>query len=92
MITGLSLNLADMLVILLMGSGLILSLWRFLLGPHAPDRIVAADTLSIIITASLVLISFWFDNPIYLDVALIYGVLAFIGVVALARAIEKGQS
>ncbi|MBT8439102.1 MAG: cation:proton antiporter [Gammaproteobacteria bacterium] len=90
--TGINLNMADMVVILLMGSGLILSLWRFLLGPNAPDRIVAADTLSIIITASLVLMSFWFDNPMYLDVALIYGVLAFIGVVALARAIEKGQS
>jgi len=89
--TGMSLNLADMVVILLMGAGLILSLWRFLLGPNAPDRIVAADTLSIIITASLVLMSFWFNNPLYLDVALIYGVLAFIGVVALARAIEKGQ-
>jgi len=86
------LNTADMVVILLMGSGLILSLWRFLLGPHAPDRIVAADTLSIIITVSLVLMSFWFKNPLYLDVALIYGVLAFIGVVALARAIEKGGS
>ncbi len=84
--------MADMIVILLMGAGLILSLWRFLLGPNTPDRIVAADTLSIIISALLVLMSFWFKNPLYLDVALIYGVLAFIGVVALARAIEKGQS
>ena len=56
--TGVDLNMADMVVIFLMGSGLILSLWRFMLGPSAPDRIVAADTLSIIITVSLVLICF----------------------------------
>jgi multicomponent Na+:H+ antiporter subunit F len=32
------------------------------------------------------------DNPLYLDIALIYGVLAFVAVVALARAIEGNRS
>lgn len=79
----------DLIVLLLISAGLLLSLLRLLWGPHAPDRVVAADTLSVIITASLVLLSYWFDNALYLDVALIYGVLSFIGIVALARAIER---
>ncbi len=59
-------------------------------GPTAVDRIVALDNLTIIITAGLVLLSFIFQRYIYLDVALIYGVLSFIGVLTLARYIEGG--
>lgn len=86
------LSTPDMIVIALMALGVFLSVMRLLLGPHTPDRIVAADTLSVIITATLVLLAFWFDSAIYLDVALIYGALSFVGVVALARIIERGNS
>ena len=85
------LNLADLVVIGLLSAGLLLSLIRFWLGPSTPDRIIAVDTLSVLITASMVAMSLWFDNQIYLDVALVYVVLAFIGVIALARLIERGN-
>ncbi len=69
-------------------SALFLSLWRMFRGPTVPDRVVAADTLVVISTASLVWLASEFDNPIFLDIALVYGALAFVGVVAIARAIE----
>lgn len=59
-------------------------------GPTATDRIIALDNLTIIITAGLVLLSLFFERYIYLDVALIYGVLSFIGVLTLARYMEGG--
>ena len=90
--TSLNLSPVDWLVMLLFAAGILLSLLRLLKGPFTPDRIVAADTLSVIGTAGLVLLSFWLDSVLYLDVALIYAVLAFVGIIALARIIEGGAS
>ncbi len=74
-------------LILIVGA-LVLGLWRLFKGPTVPDRVVAADTLAIIVTAGLVWLASQLDNPIYLDIALVYGVLAFVAVIAIARAIE----
>ena len=78
----------EMLAAILMAVAVALGLIRMLIGPTAADRIVAADTLAMITTVSLTGFALWFDNGIYLDVALIYGTLAFVGIVALARTIE----
>lgn len=69
-----------------------LALWRLLRGPTRADRMVAADTLSVIATAAIVWLAFWFENPLYLDIALVYGALAFVGVIAVARALERRQA
>ncbi len=73
---------------ILIGSAVLLGLWRLLIGTTVPDRVVAADTLAVITTAGLVWLASQFDNPIYLDIALVYGALAFVAVVAIARTIE----
>ena len=86
-----SLNLLEIIAFALIGAALLLGLVRLLLGPGAADRIVAADTLSVITTAGLTGIAVVLDSPLYLDVALVYGVLAFVAVVALARAIEGNR-
>jgi multisubunit Na+/H+ antiporter MnhF subunit len=78
----------ELLGLIFIVAALVLGLWRLFKGPTVPDRVVAADTLAIIVTAGLVWIASLFENPIYLDIALVYGVLAFVAVVAIARAIE----
>ena len=83
-----SLNPLEIAAFALMGAALLLGLLRFGLGPQTPDRLVAADTLSVITTAGLAGVAILLDSTLYLDVALIYGVLSFVGVVALARTIE----
>ena len=87
-----SLNLLEIAAFALMGGALVLGLIRLLIGPKAPDRIVAADTLSVITTAGIAGLGVVLGNVLYLDIALIYGVLAFVAVVALARAIEGTRS
>jgi multisubunit Na+/H+ antiporter MnhF subunit len=87
-----SLNPLEILAFALFGAALLLGLVRFALGPATPDRLVAADTLSVITTAGLAGVAVLLDSPLYLDVALVYGVLSFVGVVALARAIEGDRS
>jgi multicomponent Na+:H+ antiporter subunit F len=78
----------EIIALAMLGVAVVLSLLRLLLGPAAPDRVVAADTLAVITTSGLALLAALLGSPLYLDVALIYGTLAFVGVVAIARAIE----
>ena len=69
---------------------LVVSMYRFVKGPHKVDRIISFDVMAI---ASLALIGFiaaLSNKIIYLDVALVYGILGFLGVIIVARFLEKG--
>ena len=59
-------------------------------GPTASDRAVAVDTITTTVVALLVLLAFFFKRYIYLDVSLVYSLLAFVGLVAIARFLERG--
>ncbi|MBN2208453.1 MAG: cation:proton antiporter [Candidatus Coatesbacteria bacterium] len=74
----------------IIGLAILLCLLRMLKGPTAPDRAVAVDTMATITTALLVLLGSFFERSVYLDVALVYAVLTFVGLVAIARFLEKG--
>ena len=74
----------------IIGAGILLCLLRMLKGPTTADRAVAVDTAATVTTALLVLLGFVFKRYVYLDVALVYAVLTFIGAVAIARYLEKG--
>lgn len=76
------------IALLFMMAGVALAAIRFVKGPTAGDRSVALDTLTTIMVAALVMLAYIFDRYIYLDVALVYGVLGFIGVIVLARYLE----
>lgn len=76
------------IALVFMALGLLLAFIRFVKGPSAGDRTVALDTLTTIGTASLVFLGYLFHRYIYIDVALIYGVLGFIGVIVIARYLE----
>jgi len=84
-------SMLQILSVILIGSAVLLSLLRMLMGPTIHDRVVAADTIGVITTASLVWIASYLDNEIYLDIALVYGALAFISVVAIARALDSAR-
>jgi len=81
-------NLIYIIVFTLMTIGLVLTMIRFVKGPRSGDRALALDTFSIIITAAMVLLAHIFDRYIYVDVALIYAVLGFVGIIVIARYIE----
>lgn len=70
--------------------GVIVAGVRFVLGPSPADRTVALDTLTIISISLIVLIALHTGRTIYIDVALVYGILSFIGVIAVARYLEGG--
>jgi multisubunit Na+/H+ antiporter MnhF subunit len=82
-------SVLQIIAFVLIGASVLLGLLRLFLGPTTPDRVVAADTLAVITTASLVWMAAYLGNEIYLDIALVYGALAFVGVVTVARVLES---
>lgn len=78
------------IIISIISFGAVLALIRFIKGPTVSDRVVALDTLSVMLIAVLVLLGFIFERYIYIDVSLIYAVLGFIGIITIARYLEGG--
>ena len=71
------------LVVLLIS--IVLALVRLVKGPDAADRIVALDLISMLIVAFLAAYSIFAGETSFLDVAIGYALIAFLGTVALAR-------
>ena len=74
----------------IIGAAILLCLLRMVRGPTTVDRAVAVDTTATVTTALLVLLGFAVERYVYLDVALVYALLTFIGSVAIARYLEGG--
>ncbi len=81
-------NAIEHLALALILLAVLMALVRLFLGPTTPDRVVAADSLAVITTPSLAWLAAHLHNGIYLDITLVYGALAFVMVVAIARALE----
>ncbi len=81
--------------ILMISGGIILlamviSFIRLIIGPDYMNRVVAFDALTIMSISLIVFLSYLLKRSTYLDVALVYGLLSFLGVIAIARYSEKG--
>jgi len=69
---------------------LVLAGVRFAKGPWEIDRTVALDAMTIIATSLIAAFALLSGRRIYLDVGMVYGLVGFVGVVALARYLEGG--
>jgi multicomponent Na+:H+ antiporter subunit F len=86
-------NLADITIIItsmMIFFSIVLGIIRLIKGPDTVDRVVAIDLLTIVTIALIALLAHTSGRFIYLDVALVYGLLSFLGVLAVARYLEKG--
>ena len=83
------LNLASLAALAMLLVSMVLVLWRMAMGPTAADRVIALDLLSTLVVAFLVTVSIHAREPSYLDVAIAYACIAFLGTVALARFISR---
>ncbi|MCD6090396.1 MAG: hypothetical protein J7J72_02735 [Bacteroidales bacterium] len=69
---------------------IVVSMVRFIKGPSSADRIVAFDVISVSSVALIAFIAALTNRIIYMDVALVYGILGFLGVIVVARYLERG--
>lgn len=85
--------MADLLI--LVSAGLIfcatvLSVIRLVIGRTVLDRVVAMDVLTIVTISLIALYAHVAGRFAYLDVALVYGLLSFLSVLAVARFMDRG--
>ncbi|GIK25751.1 MAG: monovalent cation/H+ antiporter subunit F [Betaproteobacteria bacterium] len=85
------LNFAIETGFVLIGLAMTLNLWRLMRGPDATDRILALDTMTINAIALLVLFGVRAGSSAYFEAALILAVMGFVGTVALAKYLLRGD-
>lgn len=86
---GALLNPPNLVFAMLIGS-LLLAFVRLLRGPTLPDRVVALDLMSTLAVGMMAAYAAVTDQPIYLDVAVLLALIAFLGTVAFALYVGKG--
>jgi len=74
----------------IMTLAMLLAMVRFVKGPSVVDRVVAFDSLTISSLVVISVIAMLSNRMIYFDVAIVYGLLSFIGVIVVAKYIQKG--
>lgn len=79
------------LVTLFLAVCIMVILIRIFLGPTPPDRLVGLDTLNTLIVVCMVILGAAFEEPIYIDVGIVYALLSFVTTLFVAKYIEKGK-
>lgn len=74
----------------LLSCAILFTLIRLVCGPSAPDRVIALDLLATFGIGVVTIEALAFNDPIYIDVALILALVAFLGTIAFAYYLEKG--
>ena len=67
----------------------IMAFIRLIKGPSLPDRVIALDLIAALIFGVIVTNSIANKDPIYLDVAIVLALIAFLGTIAYAKFVEK---
>lgn len=70
---------------------LALCTWRLLRGPGLADRILSLDALYINAMALLVVLGVLWGSKVVFEVALLIGLLGFVGTVLLAKFVARGD-
>ncbi|GAB4480181.1 MAG: cation:proton antiporter [Anaerolineales bacterium] len=78
------------LTIGLLIAAVLLCLYRVARGPSLPDRVVGLDLLSSVTVGFIAVYAVVSGEMIYIDVATVLALIAFLGTVAFAYFIEKG--
>lgn len=73
------------------GLAMALCMFRLIKGPDLPDRILALDTLYINAAGLLVVMGIRESSSIYFEAALLIALMGFVGTVALARYLARGD-
>ena len=84
-----TLDLAFNLTVYIFLGSSVLSLIRVVIGPTSADRLIGLNIFAAQILAILVLIAVKEGLHVYLDVALVYDIFGFVGLLAITRYFGK---
>ena len=78
------------LAMVLIAFSILFGVIRLIKGETETDRVIAIDLLTVVSLSIIVLTAHFAQRFIYVDVAIVYGLLSFLGVLAVARYLERG--
>jgi len=78
-------------IALLIALTILLSLYRATLGPGVFNRVAAINVIGTKTIVLLVIIGYIFERPLFFDISLLYAILNFIGTLAFAKYLERGE-
>lgn len=63
------------------------SIIRIILGPTNADRMLALDVINTFIVITMIILSIGFEQIIFIDVAIVYALVSFVGTLYIAKLI-----
>ncbi|KPF42284.1 cation:proton antiporter [Rhizobium sp. AAP43] len=78
-------DFASNFAILILVVAMLLTVWRAVVGPTLPDRVVALDMLVGIVIGFIAVIALKTGYTLYIDIAISLGLVGFLATVAFAR-------
>ena len=78
------------ITLVLTGLAVAIAALSLLRGPDPQTRIIAADAITLITMPMVVALAITTGRGIFVDIALVYGLLSFLGVISVARYFDKG--
>jgi multicomponent Na+:H+ antiporter subunit F len=74
-----------------LGVAIVIALVRVVLGPTAFDRVLAVNSIGTIIILGIALHGFIMERPEFIDIAILYAILNFIGTFAVLKLFSTGK-
>lgn len=78
------------LTLIALGVAFALAITRASLGPTAFDRVLAVNTIGTLAVLAIAVYGFFDGRPEFLDIALLYALINFIGTIAILRFFRFG--
>lgn len=83
--------IACMIGFVAISAAMLLCLYRVLVGPDMPTRVLALDTLTINAIALVVLAGLYWGTELYFEVALLFAMVGFLTTVAYCKYMLRGN-
>ncbi|MCK4929179.1 MAG: cation:proton antiporter [Methanosarcinales archaeon] len=74
----------------LMVLAIIPCIYRIVVGPTIPDRVVAMDAMTTVIVVMLGVYSYVQGSVFFMDVALVLSIISFVGTVTISKYLDEG--
>ncbi len=74
-----------------LGVSILIALIRVILGPTAFDRVLAVNSIGTIVIIGVVVHGFIMERPEFVDIAILYAILNFIGTFAVLKLFSTGK-
>ena len=72
------------------GISIVIAILRASLGPTAFDRVLAVNTIGTLVVLSICVYGFFDGRPEFLDIAVLYTLINFIGTIAILKFFRHG--